>query len=87
MRHGEKIYETLLTREEMLRAEDMGDYYRVHLDERDLNYATYFTEGNLKESAMEDYTSHNTKRLNAGEIEELLLSLSEIQEELQNWKK
>jgi UDP-N-acetylglucosamine 4,6-dehydratase len=87
MRHGEKIYETLLTREEMLRADDIGDYYRVCLDERDLNYATYFTEGDLKESLIEDYTSHNTKRLNVKEVEELLLSLSEVQDELKNWNK
>ena len=86
MRHGEKIYETLLTREEMMRARDMGDYYKVPLDERDLNYATYFTEGDLKEAAAEDYTSHNTKQLNVKEVEELLLSLSEVQEELKGWR-
>ncbi len=86
MRHGEKIYETLLTREELRRAEDMGDYYRVRLDERDLNYATYFTEGDLKEAVVEDYTSHNTKRLNVEEVEELLLSLPEVQVELKDWR-
>jgi UDP-glucose 4-epimerase len=86
MRHGEKIYETLLTREELHRAVDMGDYYRVRLDERDLNYATYFTEGDLKEAATEDYTSHNTKQLNVKEVEELLLSLPEVQAELKDWR-
>ena len=87
MRHGEKIYETLLTREEMLRAKDMGDYYRVPLDERDLNYATYFTEGDVKEAKVEDYTSHNTEQLNVKQVEELLLSLSEVQAELKDWNK
>jgi UDP-glucose 4-epimerase len=86
MRHGEKIYETLLTREELQRAQDMGDYYRIFLDTRDLNYARYFVEGDLKESHMEDYTSHNTTQLNVKQIEELLLSLPEIQAELQGWK-
>ena len=86
MRHGEKIYETLVTLEELQRADDMGDYYRVHLDSRDLNYASYFTEGDTKEAAIEDYTSHNTTRLNVREVEELLLSLPEVQAELKDWK-
>jgi UDP-glucose 4-epimerase len=87
MRHGEKIYETLLTREELHRADDMGDYFRVRLDERDLNYATYFTKGDLQEAAVEDYTSHNTKQLNVKDVEKLLLSLLEVQEELKNLNK
>ncbi|MFH1370578.1 MAG: polysaccharide biosynthesis protein [Planctomycetota bacterium] len=87
IRHGEKIYETLLTREELHRAKDMGDYYRVLLDDRNLNYALYFTEGDLKEVATEDYTSHNTTRLNIKQVEKLLLSLHEIQKELANWGK
>lgn len=78
MRHGEKIYETLATREERRRAEDLGDYYRVPLDSRDLNYNKYFTEGDPPEAAVEDYTSHNTARLNVKEIEKLLLTLPEV---------
>ncbi|MFA5864695.1 MAG: SDR family NAD(P)-dependent oxidoreductase [Phycisphaerae bacterium] len=77
-RHGEKIYETLVTREELLRANDMGDYYRVWLDDRDLNYTKYFTEGNIEEATVEDYTSHNTRQLGVKEVEELLLSLPEV---------
>ena len=83
MRHGEKIYETLVTKEELQRAEDMGDYYRIRLDDRDLNYTKYFTEGDLDEAAVEDYTSHNTQRLGVTEVEELLLTLPEIRAELE----
>ena len=83
IRHGEKIYETLATIEELRKAEDMGDYYRVRMDDRDLNYDKYFTVGDKKEIALEDYTSHNTERLNVKEIENLLLSLPEITEALQ----
>lgn len=86
MRHGEKIYETLVTREELQRADDMGDYYRIRLDSRDLNYARYFTEGDTQEAMREDYTSHNTQRLNVSQVEELLLSLPEIRQELEGWK-
>jgi UDP-glucose 4-epimerase len=82
MRHGEKVYETLATREELRRAEDLGDYYRVQLDGRDLNYNKYFTEGDPKEADIEDYTSHNTVRLNAKEVEKLLLTLPEVGSEL-----
>lgn len=82
MRHGEKIYETLATREELAKAEDMGDYYRVPMDNRDLNYSKYFTEGDTNESGMEDYTSHNTEQLGVAEVERLLLTLPEVQEEL-----
>lgn len=78
MRHGEKIFETLATREEMRNAEDQGEYLRLRMDGRDLNYAKYFTEGDRKEVAMDDYTSHNTQRLSVAEVEKLLLSLSEI---------
>lgn len=84
MRHGEKLFETLVAREELKRAEDMGDYYRIPLDERDLNYAKYFTEGEEEEALIEDYTSHNTQRLGVKEMEELLLSLPSIQEELKS---
>lgn len=82
MRHGEKVYETLATREELRRAEDLGDYYRVQIDSRDLNYNKYFTEGDPKEADIEDYTSHNTVRLNAKEVEKLLLTLPEVVSEL-----
>ena len=84
MRHGEKIYETLVSKEELRRAEDMGDYYRVLLDDRSMNYALYFTEGDEEETKIEDYTSHNTKRLNVKEVEELLLNLPEIIAELES---
>ena len=81
-RHGEKLYETLLTREELAKAEDMGDYYRILPDERDLNYGKYFTEGEEKISDIEDYNSHNTRRLTVPEIKEKLLNLEYIQQEL-----
>ena len=87
IRHGEKLYETLVTKEELRRSEDMGNYYRVRLDDRNLNYNLYFTEGDKKEAAIEDYHSHNTTQLNVKQVEELLLSLPEIQAELKNWKK
>lgn len=79
-RHGEKLYESLLSREEMVKAEDMGDYYRVPADTRDLNYAKYFSEGDNKMSQMEDYHSHNTNRLSIPAIKELLLSLDCVRE-------
>jgi Predicted nucleoside-diphosphate sugar epimerases len=81
-RHGEKLYETLLTREELSKAEDMGDYYRIIPDERDLNYGKYFTEGEEKISQIEDYNSHNTQRLTVTEIKEKLLKLDYIRQEL-----
>ncbi len=77
-RHGEKLYETLLTREEMSRAEDLGDYYRVPADNRDLNYDVYFSEGEAKASEAVDYTSHNTDRLATDEMMEMLLTLPEM---------
>jgi len=81
-RHGEKLYETLVTREEMARAEDMGNYYRIPCDTRDLNYDKYFLEGQEKVSVIEDYHSHNTRRLNVEEMKSLLLQLGEIRERL-----
>ena len=81
-RHGEKLYETLVTREEMLRAEDMGDYYRIPCDTRDLNYDKFFTKGDEKVSKIEDYHSHNTTRLNVETMKELLMKLRFIQEDL-----
>ena len=79
-RHGEKLYETLLTREEMAKAEDLGGYFRVPADNRDLNYNLYFTQGEHKVDQLEDYHSHNTKRLNVEEMIGLLLKLPEIHE-------
>jgi len=84
MRHGEKIYETLVSKEELSRAEDTGDYYRIPLDDRSLNYALYFTKGDEKEAEIQDYTSHNTTRISIEEVEELLLSLPEVIAKLQS---
>lgn len=81
-RHGEKLYETLVTREEMVRAVDMGNYFRIPCDTRDLNYDKFFTTGNENISKVEDYHSHNTKRLDVEEMKELLLKLRFIQEDL-----
>jgi UDP-N-acetylglucosamine 4,6-dehydratase len=81
-RHGEKLFESLISREEMAKAEDMGNYFRVPADNRDLNYAQYFTEGEEKIASFEDYTSHNTQRLSVPQIKELLLKLDFIREEL-----
>lgn len=81
-RHGEKLYETLVTREEMAKAIDMGDYYRIPCDTRDLNYDKYFTKGNEEISKIEDYHSHNTRRLGVDEMKKLLLKLRFIQEDL-----
>ena len=78
MRHGEKLFETLATRDEMSRAEDLGDYLRIRLDDRDLSYQKYFTEGNVDELDLEDYTSHNTRRLDVEEVKEVLCDLPEI---------
>lgn len=81
-RHGEKLYETLVTREEMVRAVDMGDYFRIPCDTRDLNYDKFFTKGNKDVSRIEDYHSHNTSRLDIEGMKELLLKLRFIQEDL-----
>jgi UDP-N-acetylglucosamine 4,6-dehydratase len=81
-RHGEKLYETLLTREEFVKAEDLGDYYRIAADDRDLNYAKYFSEGDSKIAQMQDYHSHNTHRLSDEELEQLLLKLDYVQDQL-----
>lgn len=81
-RHGEKLYESLISREEMAKAEDMGDYYRVPADNRDLNYAQYFSEGEEKLSRLDDYTSHNTDRLDVERIKNLLMKLDYIKGEL-----
>ncbi len=81
-RHGEKVYETLLTSEERLHCEDLGDYFRVPADNRDLNYDKYFMEGTTPATEPEAYTSHNTRRLSTGEVVEKLLSLVVVREEL-----
>lgn len=81
-RHGEKLYESLISREEIAHAQDMGGYYRIPADNRDLNYAKYFSEGEEEISHLDDYTSHNTNRLNVEQIKTLLLKLDYIQEEL-----
>ena len=81
-RHGEKLYETLCTREEMLKAEDMGDFYRIPADNRDLNYSTYFSEGDQKMEKIEDYHSHNTLRLNVDSIKEIVSKLPFVRKEL-----
>lgn len=81
-RHGEKLHETLLTREELVKAEDCGDYYRISPDDRDLNYSKYFTEGQEQVSLMEDYNSFNTRRLIVEEIKAMLLKLDYIEQEL-----
>ena len=85
-RHGEKLYETLLTREEMAIAEDLGDYYRIPADNRDLNYDKYISYGKSMSPDFKDYNSHNTRRLTGGELKKLLLSLDYIQKELRQIK-
>jgi UDP-N-acetylglucosamine 4,6-dehydratase len=81
-RHGEKLYETLVNREEIAKAEDVGNYYRIPTDTRDLNYNKYFTEGESNVSKVEEYTSHNTQRLNVEETKQLLLKLHSIREDV-----
>ena len=79
-RHGEKLYESLLSREEMARAEDLEGYYRIPADSRDLNYDKYFVEGETEVSKIDDYTSHNTHRLNVAQIKDVLMKLDMIRE-------
>lgn len=81
-RHGEKLYETLLTREEMARAEDLGRYYRVPADTRDLNYELFFTEGEERVSLEQDYNSHSAERLNIEGMVGLLMSLDIVRSEI-----
>ena len=81
-RHGEKLYESLISREEMAKATDMGAYYRIPADNRDLNYAQYFSEGEERISHLDDYTSHNTSRMDVEQIKKVLLNLDYIKEEL-----
>lgn len=84
-RHGEKLYEVLMTKEEKVRAIDMGEYFRVPADGRDLNYSKYFEEGQEVITEAEEYNSHNTYRLNEEELKEMLINLFEIQEELREF--
>jgi len=79
-RHGEKLYESLVSREEMARAEDLGGYYRIPADSRDLNYDKYFVEGELEIARLDDYTSHNTRRLDVAQIKEVLMKLPSVRE-------
>ena len=86
IRHGEKMYETLLTNEECANAIDMGNFYRVPADKRGLNYDKYFTDGNLKRAELSEFNSNNTELLNLEQVKEKLLSLSYVQNELKDWK-
>jgi UDP-glucose 4-epimerase len=79
-RHGEKLYETLCTREEMIKAEDMGEFYRIPADNRNLNYKQYFSEGEIDMSKVDDYHSHNTAQLNASGMKDLLIKLEIVQD-------
>lgn len=79
-RHGEKLYESLVSREEMARAEDLGGYYRIPADSRDLNYDKYFVEGETEISAIDDYTSHNTRRLDVEGVKQVLMQLDLVRE-------
>ena len=83
-RHGEKLYESLISREEMARVVDLKNYYMIPADNRDLNYAKYFSDGEESISQLDDYTSHNTERLNTDQVKELLLNLDYIKEELKS---
>jgi UDP-glucose 4-epimerase len=81
-RHGEKLYESLISREEMAKSKDMGKYYRIPADNRDLNYRKYFVEGEEKISQLDDYTSHNTERLTVSEVKSLVSKLDYVKEQL-----
>ncbi|MCD4731535.1 MAG: polysaccharide biosynthesis protein [Bacteroidales bacterium] len=83
-RHGEKLYETLVNREEMSKVMDLGNYFRISADTRDLNYNRYFSEGESKISELEEYTSHNTHRLNLEETKKLLLKLESVRKDIEN---
>lgn len=85
-RHAEKLYETLATAQELGHSEDMGNYYRIRMDDRDLNYKAYVSEGEHETIRFDDYHSHNTNRLDVEGVKALLLSLPEIQAELEHWK-
>lgn len=84
-RHAEKLYETLASAQELAQSEDMGDYFRILMDERDLNYKAYFSEGDKKPTALQDYHSHNTERLTVTGVKDLLMSLEEVRQEVAAW--
>ena len=86
IRHGEKMYETLLTNEECAHAVDLGEFYRVPADKRDLNYDKYFREGDVERNVLTEFNSNNTQLLNVEQVKEKLLSLSYIREELAAWQ-
>lgn len=86
IRHGEKMYETLLTNEECGHAIDMGNFYRVPCDKRDLNYDKYFKEGDVERNPLTEFNSNNTDLLDVEQVKEKLLSLSYIQDELKEWE-
>lgn len=85
-RHAEKLYETLASAQELTQSEDMGDYFRIEMDARDLNYQAYFSEGDRETTAKADYHSHNTQRLDVAEVETLLMSLEEVRREVESWR-
>jgi len=85
-RHGEKLHETLLTKEEYAVVQDLGSYYRIPADQRDLNYNKYFVDGDEKLSSDKEYNSFNTQRLNVEQVKEKLLTLEYVRQELENWR-
>ena len=87
IRHGEKMYETLLTNEECANAIDLGNFYRVPCDKRDLNYDKYFKEGDTERNVLTEFNSNNTELLNVAQVQEKLLSLQYVRDELAAWKK
>ena len=87
IRHGEKMYETLLTNEECAHAIDMGNFYRVPADKRDLNYDKYFTDGNTERTKLSEFNSNNTELMNVDQVKEKLMTLSYIRDELAKWEK
>lgn len=86
-RHGEKLFETLLTKEEYVVAQDMGDFYRIPADKRDLNYDKYFVEGDKTLASQDEYNSHNTERLGIEQIKTKLMELDYVREELESWRR
>lgn len=85
-RHAEKLYETLASAQELAQAEDQGEYWRIHMDGRDLNYSAYFSEGDQASRNLDDYHSHNTDRLDTSGVADLVATLPEIQAELSRWR-
>lgn len=85
-RHAEKLYETLASGQELASGDDMGDYYRIRMDARDLNYQAYFSEGDRETGQFDDYHSHNTTRLTVAEVKKLLMTLDEVRVEIEAWE-